>query len=312
MESNHLAYGNEPSRCPAPTAIRRDAFRPAKEGSVGVEPTTIRLTAGRSEPLSFDPRMPVRRHTGSGRRPRLRTPSSNVPRENVLRAREVGNDRRRRRVETDHVEHSGVVRISNAEYRRRHSDHDQLGRNSPCVSVVPQSLGRMHDSGPSLVVGVDDKRVYIDAVLPRRVASSPSLAAIASEKMAGSFLGTRPESEAATIRSIVSSPSATMHRATTFALSMVSWRSPFSLPRTRKRSRPQVKPPAGFSICRACGAVFAELQHDASFRPTAVDGNGGSISPGGDGPGPPPGGGFDSSSATLSRCCAPARSRGLR
>src|SRR5262245_16617082 len=85
----------------------------------------------------------------------------------ALRASEVGDDRRRRRVKTDHVEHAGVVGISDAEPRRRHSDHDQLGRNAPCLTISPQSLRRVHGSGPGLVVGVDHERVYVDAVLLR-------------------------------------------------------------------------------------------------------------------------------------------------
>src|SRR5450432_1946361 len=85
----------------------------------------------------------------------------------ALRASEVGDDRWSRRVETDNVEHTGVVGLSNAELRRRHSDHDQLGRNSPCVTISPQGLRWVHASSTGLVVGVDHERVYIDAVLRR-------------------------------------------------------------------------------------------------------------------------------------------------
>src|SRR3712207_8898343 len=42
------------------------------------------------------------------------------------------------------------VGISDAEARRRHSDHDQLGRSSPCVSIRPQSLRRRHVACPGL------------------------------------------------------------------------------------------------------------------------------------------------------------------
>jgi hypothetical protein len=106
---------------------------------------------------------PCGRITSSGRRA---APSlSCVVEINPRRASKVGYDRRDRCVETDDIDPAGAVRVRDGEPVRRRPDHDQLGRNSPCVLLRPQSLRRVHATCPGLVVGVDTQRVDPDAVL---------------------------------------------------------------------------------------------------------------------------------------------------
>ncbi len=59
-----------------------------------------------------------------------------------------------------------------------------------------------------------------------RVASSPTPAAIASAKIAGSFFGARPSSLVRTISATVRRPSAARQRSTASAFSRVSVHSP--------------------------------------------------------------------------------------
>jgi hypothetical protein len=65
----------------------------------------------------------------------------------------------------------------------------------------------------------------IAACAARRVSSSPSLAAIARAKMAGSFLAAWPPSDTSTMRATTRAPFAAMQLTIAFAFETVSVRS---------------------------------------------------------------------------------------
>jgi len=68
-------------------------------------------------------------------------------------ANEIGDQARGRRVETDDIEHVGVVGISNAEPVRRHADDDQFC-SARALAVGLERLNRVNLTRPSLVIGV--------------------------------------------------------------------------------------------------------------------------------------------------------------